>query len=398
MDILLGIAVIWGGIWLLGKIFSPNNNQLGSHSNQMGAFEVRLHDTKLGNEPNAPAAKEVQCKGIFPIHRAMNLEAIISVFDATEGELEPVFSLLEDFQEPENIVFQSRSKIGEVQPNYGFTDWVTLGGVIPEILQPPYSGDRNLRVLVRLIDLSNPPTIIYGFQQPNDTGTIWQGEVGFSWEFKEKGYKEAQENYEEAASIALKIGVAVAMADGSLHNKEGEILKNWIKKKIDFYGEEKRKDLKNKYNDDLRQAYLDSQNGSLLLSSLVNRLNEIGDKRSKYEAIELGYDIMAADGVADAKELEIIKNIASSLGLDIDEIDNLRDKKLVNLSTEMSSQASIENILNIDPNWSNEKVRKHLRGEFNKWNNRLNTLPEGEQRDNAQQMLDLISEARQKYA
>jgi len=39
----------------------------------------------------------------------------------------------------------------------------------------------------------------------------------------------------------------------------------------------------------------------------------------------------------------------------------------------------------------------HLREEFNKWNNRLNTLPEGVERDNAQQMLGLISDARKKY-
>ena len=61
-------------------------------------------------------------------------------------------------------------------------------------------------------------------------------------------------------------------------------------------------------------------------------------------------------------------------------------------------QASIETILNIEPNWSNEKIKKQLAVEFAKWNNRLNTLAEGQERENAQKMLDLIAEGRKKYA
>ena len=40
----------------------------------------------------------------------------------------------------------------------------------------------------------------------------------------------------------------------------------------------------------------------------------------------------------------------------------------------------------------------HLRKEFKKWNDRLNTASEGEERDNAQKMLDLIADARENMA
>ena len=55
-------------------------------------------------------------------------------------------------------------------------------------------------------------------------------------------------------------------------------------------------------------------------------------------------------------------------------------------------------MLQIDTDWTNEQIKKHLREEYSKWNNRINTLDEGQERDNAQQMLDLIAEARKKYA
>ena len=63
-----------------------------------------------------------------------------------------------------------------------------------------------------------------------------------------------------------------------------------------------------------------------------------------------------------------------------------------------SSNIDIESLLGIDPTWSNKKIQAHLGKEFAKWNGRLNTLPEGEERDNAQKMLDRIAETRKKYA
>ncbi|MFV0431121.1 MAG: hypothetical protein ACK5MJ_02955, partial [Alphaproteobacteria bacterium] len=111
----------------------------------------------------------------------------------------------------------------------------------------------------------------------------------------------------------------------------------------------------------------------------------------------LCFEVMAADGVADDSEMKVIRNIADALELDMDEVSKIRDKKIIHLSPDVSGQASIETILNIDPKWSNDKIKQHLRQEFQKWNNRLNTLEEGEERENAQHMLDMIADARKKY-
>lgn len=371
---------------------------MGWFSQLFNNFEVRLNHTRISDEPRGPVVKEIQCRGKFPISKPINLGVIISVFDVSGSEPVPVISYLEDFQESYTKMFQVSSTIGVVWPNYGFDNWVTVGAVIPEFLQPPYSGDRIIKVLVRLVDLSNPPIIINGNCELSDSGVIWERSINFSKRFSEKGYVQAQKHYEAATTIAIRLGVAVALADGELHDNEGEILRNWIKKKIEFAGDDRRDELKKKYNNDFKKAYNDSLEGNLVIGDLVDRLNQIGDKRSKYEVIDLAYHVMASDGKADSRELEVIKNFATSLGLDYDEINNIKDKKLMNLSTLDSNYASIEDILNIDSSWSNDKILSHLRSEFNKWNNRINILPEGEKRENAQQMLDLISEARKKYA
>jgi hypothetical protein len=127
-------------------------------------------------------------------------------------------------------------------------------------------------------------------------------------------------------------------------------------------------------------------------------MNEIGEKSDKYEALELCYEVMAADGVADDNELRIISSVAKDLGLDMQEVSKMRDQKILHLNSNVASQANIEVMLGIEPDWTHDEIKKHLRVEFQKWNNRLNTLEEGEERDNAQLMLDRIAEARQKYA
>ena len=148
----------------------------------------------------------------------------------------------------------------------------------------------------------------------------------------------------------------------------------------------------------MKAAYKASLNGTLRLNELTSRLSEISDKAAHYETIELCHEVMAADGVADTEELKAIRKIAESLGLDLDEVKKIQDQKIISLDSTASGQADIEEFLGIDKSWSKEKIKRYLRDEFQKWNNRLNTLEPGSERDNAQQMIDKISEARKKYA
>ena len=117
----------------------------------------------------------------------------------------------------------------------------------------------------------------------------------------------------------------------------------------------------------------------------------------KYEAMSLCYEVLAADGHATKDELKTVSRIGEALELNTDELSNMRDRALISISSEEASEASAEQILGIDPNWDKLKIKKHLVDQFKKWNARIQALEEGQERANAQKMLDRIAELRKKY-
>ena len=106
---------------------------------------------------------------------------------------------------------------------------------------------------------------------------------------------------------------------------------------------------------------------------------------------------MAADGIAAPEELEMLDQIASSLKLNNEELNKIRDTNLANLNTKKMDTDSLEALLNIDTNQSKSEIRSHLRKEFKKWNSRINTLESEQEKKKAQEMINLIGTARKKY-
>ena len=82
--------------------------------------------------------------------------------------------------------------------------------------------------------------------------------------------------------------------------------------------------------------------------------------------------------------------------VDYEEIKKLKDQNILKLDTKVSTQENTEALLDIDPNWDTEKINRHLRSLFQRWNGRLNSLPEGVERDQAQRMISLIGECQKK--
>ena len=214
----------------LASIFG--NKQNPSYSG-MSPFQAQLVDIRLGEDGDGPPAKQVQAKGLIPLTRTTRVGFITSVFDNTSGSLEPVHSYIDEFQEPETIAYQHLVDTGEASPNQGFIDWVKLGIVIPEIIRTPYSGNRDMVVMFRMVDLNNKPDIFLGFRNKHDDGILWHEGLRFTYHFPEKGYEEEALERDEANAISIKIAVAVAMADGSLDDSEGETIKNWVKRLVD---------------------------------------------------------------------------------------------------------------------------------------------------------------------
>jgi len=388
---------------LVCRLFSKKNGNADENFTfdgrpQSYELRIRLVDIHLGENGDGPPAKRIEAKGLFPLTRKKKVGFLTSVFDKTSGNLEPVHCFIKEFQEPRTIAYQHLSSTGEVSPGGGFLDWVGIGLIIPDVMHFPYSGNRNVVVMVRMVDLDNMPDIFLGFRTNNDSGILWNNTLEFGHNFTDKGYEEEARDRDEATAISIKIAIAVAMADGSLDDSEGKVIKKWVTRVVDTYkNKDKREHFRKVYNSAMKEAYRLSLNGNLSLSDLTSRLNDIADKSTRYKTIELCQEIMVADGIADRSELEIIKKIAEALELDQNEVKKTQQEKILKLNKTSKGQSNIEEILGIDRSFDTDKIKKHLRIEFQKWNNRLNTLSPGKEREEAQQMLDWIAEARKKY-
>jgi len=403
MEAILGIIVVGVGYYIVISIIGAGARAVGrgvkkvvtGKDTYFGPPQLKFVDEKL--EGTDIVFKKIMFRGNISAPRTMNAASSISAFDATNGDddLDFLISLVDQAQETDTVCFGMMNNIGQVNEGDAFTDWVQLGAIAPDLVQGPKSGNRTIKVVIRLFNANNPPSIRAGFSDGGETFLVKTLE--FDHFFKEKGYEEAAQDREEAQALSLKIGVAVAMADGSLDDAEGEVLKNWIVREVSAYGEEKQKRLKKMFNESLKEGFAQAQSGNLALSPLVDRLAEIGEKKTKYDAVELCFDVMAADGVADPEEMVVIRKVADALGLDMDEIEKMRESVTLNLSTSLTSEEGLESLVGIEEGWSDDQKKKHIRTEFQKWSNRLNSLPEGDERDAAQNMLDNLSALKKKY-
>ena len=129
---------------------------------------------------------------------------------------------------------------------------------------------------------------------------------------------------------------------------------------------------------------------------LIVLLEDLRLLKSKYDTVELCYEVMGADGVADPEEIKTINNISKSLNLDANELEKMRDKQMMNISSDISV-SSLEETLGIDPTWSKEKIKTFLINEFQKWNGRINSVSDENERKNIQSRLDDIAKLRKKY-
>lgn len=207
------------------------------------------------------------------------------------------------------------------------------------------------------------------------------------------------ENIDAAKPLMVEIAMQMAMSDGSLDQSEGDVIKNWIKKEIDLASDSKKEDIKKKLNTALESSYKKLSNGGNI-DLIIDNFSEIASKNIKYQLIEFCLDVLSADGVADEGEFQHLEALTAKIGLNFDEVQKMKDKALVKMDTkniEGGESASDESLLSMKLDLSKDEALIFIKKEYRKWNGRLNTLNAGNERDNAQRMLDALARLRKKY-
>ena len=272
-----------------------------------------------------------------------------------------------------------------------------MGIIFPSLLQPPFGGTRKIQAVLRLIEKGKENIIRLGFCKDGTPGLLWSGGRTFDFDFKEKGYDEKKQHLREASILAIPLAMAVSSADGCFDEGEGEVVKNWIQRHINSAPPEDKDKLKNDMNAAVEKAYQDGVSTGILTDQVIARLNEIGDKSSKFEVLELCFEVMSANGDMNPDEVTLLRAYADLLEVPNEEFQRLMDLHALNTSASNNPANDDERLLGIDPSCGFSEKLAFLRKEFKKWNSRMSTLSDPDQRQVAQHRLDMIGRLMQKY-
>lgn len=407
MEAILSIIFIWIIFSVIGNLIGVGAKAVGAGAKTLmegGSFADNFSNKLQLKIEKLPRGKEdlYDAFGIFakgdPQVRLDYASCLIFKLFDKETKL-PIISTFEVTSEKSSRVFEHIISAGNMNGKY-WVDWVKVSALIPESLVGPHKGKRTLELRCFVWYEDYMPEFERGFipEGVSTDGFITNVNHEFEFELENTGYLEADSERLEVQKASVKLGVSIAMADGTLDKSEGNEIKSWIKGIVDSSPESQKKNIKETLNQALEDAFNEAKSKKINIENICQAIQDVGSKADKFDLVELCLDVMAADGEADKQELKQISKIAEMIGVDYEEINKMKDKRLVKLNPNAASNASPEETLGIDPKWDKQKINAHILSLYSKWNGRLNSLPEGTERENAQKMLDLIAEARKKYS
>ena len=174
----------------------------------------------------------------------------------------------------------------------------------------------------------------------------------------------------------LELAYLIASSDGELDLREEEKVQEHLPEEIS----------KVKNNELIKETKEQLNKNELSYTNSIKELNELCRKDEKIFILNLLFDVVTVDGVVKNEEIKLLENISGALLIENVLFEDIKEKKLI--------QANIKSFSNliVDEKLSNEEKINFLKKEFIKWNNRLNSLPAGIERDNAQAIINDISE------
>lgn len=401
MDWIIGLLVlfvIFGGPRIVLRMIA-NSTSASREPPLLSATPISTMQLTDGFEPNMKMpCKRVHFKGPIPITRDTEITFVLSAVDITDGGARPCLFPFDAGQEKDTLAFQFRRPTGVTfSPGQYLRDWVEAGIIFPSLLQPPFGGTRKIQAVLRLIEKGKEDIIKRGFCKDGIPGLLWAGAKNFEFEFTEKGYEEKKIHRREALLLAIHLAMAVSSADGCFDEEEGEVVQAWIERHIESAPPSEREGLKKDMNASVQKAYQDGIETGIQTDQAIARLNEIGDKATKFEALELCFEVMSANDKISPDEMNLIRAYADLLNIPREEFERLKDFHTLNVTLAENPENDDERLIGIDPTWPNEEKLIYLRKEFRKWNSRMATLTDTEQRKVAQHRLDMIGRIRHKY-
>ncbi|MEE9369897.1 MAG: TerB family tellurite resistance protein [Sedimentisphaerales bacterium] len=306
----------------------------------------------------------------------------ISITDITDGLLaaRPVHSKVKQWQMHDSGVFIYNAELGKL-PNEDIVlpNWIPVAQLHLDWLLLPRRGPRDLQFITSILSRDSLDELACAM-------------CTFTYQNREFGYIDLQENIQRAKMLAVTLAFAVSAADNKLYGCEIELVKKWARKNIDAFrasGKIRRKLEKalDKTVDFFRRGY------EIDTCKICEELVEIVPLAQRYDVLDLCMRVAKANGLASEQEVAMLKNLANWLEVDTDRFRAMMEKIL---PAGMHEVEDVEVVLGIDADMGAEQTRKQLNQEYRKWSSRVTNF-DPEIRTQADYMIKFIAEARTTY-
>jgi uncharacterized tellurite resistance protein B-like protein len=323
---------------------------------------------------------------LFPADKA-NLTVMLST-EGPDGH-EPIICAIESLRSERSLGFCYTSDSLEV--TYGLcggwsSGWVNLVSV--PLMSLTFSRKGSLEVTAKLFVAY---TLI-------PSGVVKEATIDYY--NPHSGFIDSMEQRKRGMEVAVSLAVLVSGVDGSHDNQEAKIVKGFIQKQVAELKDEKEI---NKTKKSLNDAVIKThalKDVSLIKRSGLALAREAKDFESslKFMIMELLLDVAGADSVADEAETRFLNSLAHTMGMDVDEYKNMRDKALpIAMYAQNSAGGSeqVEDMLGIRADMSVTEKKAQLSKEFRKWNPLQNSSDPAKSKQ-AKDMVKAIGEIRKK--
>jgi len=354
----------------------------------MGQFEIRATQVKRGNQ-NEINVISIEGRGLLPVHRTMEIQFVTRAEDVTDdAEGEPILCSIPDFKHHENDTFENVRNAGTLSPNQGFANWVELGVAPTDALTFPRSGNRIIRFYCSMTEKTAP-----GLRK-----ILLSDTYDISITNNNTGYKEWEEKRLEALTLSLRLGIAMAHADGKFTRNEATAIKKWLKECLKRLDDSEQVGAKAKLNAAMKAAVDEAADGTLNVKHASKSLRESPVRNASYEALELCTIIMAADGVIDPSEMRLLRKIGEQLGISAQDLQGLTDKHTPEATTAgADGELSDELLIGLDPKLPPAELKRKLREIFARYNSMLTTERDASKRLRYQECIEAVARLRKKY-
>ena len=398
----------WGIVWvifIIGSVIwniiadSSNESNESSTSVEANPFTVKV---KKGLPPKDTGLTvdcyNVEMTGMISHPTEDQVKIILLVQDVTDNDDEndagaPVLSAHEAFAEKGSRVL-GVERVYESSSRTYFPDWSLFVPVPVDFIVPPHKGKRRIKFLLCVTDTA---TTVERGGLTDTSGLRHISTEILNFNFKEPGYMDELVNRDKVEDLTIKLGMCMAAADGTLDQKELNIIKTWAKNLTSLLEDDKAQERNAHFSKFLKSSAIAAKTHKISLSNLVKDFNDIASKTQKYTAMQLLLDISGADGTLSKEEDVFINKIAKTTGINLSTFKEMKNKVIANVDNIDLSEKPSEESFGITEDMDDAEKMKVLRKEYTKWNGQTNHK-DVKKKKRAKEMVKIIADLRKQYS